>query len=226
MVTFACVWVQANVPYDVEYVRRLRRMVMRNYAFDHRFVCLTDRPGAVDECEAIAVPHPGVMPGWWSKMELFNPRNGLEGRVVYLDLDSVVVDSIEVIAHYDSSFALVPHAGTFEGRGTRRVVKKYNSSVMVMDMGPNLHRLYELWTPNHVQSLWGDQDYIGMMMPNEDVMPAGWFPRVSELADLRGANTDSALSELRSRAVKVVLSKKPKNEDAAMMHPWIKELWS
>lgn len=225
MVTFACVWVQGNVPYDAEYVKRLRSGVERLYAGKHRFVCLTDRPRELLGVETVTIrPTPGI-PGWWSKIEFFNPKNGLEGRVVCLDLDVLPVYDLESVVDYDSSFAMVPDSGSFQGRGNLKVVKRYNTSVMVFDAGPRVHMLHKLWKPDVARRLWGDQDYVGQMLPNEDVMPLMWFPRLSELTISPEATGLDAVAFLREREARVVLSKKPKNREAAESMPWFRDLW-
>lgn len=225
MVTFACVWVQGNVPYSVDYVRYLRAAVARNYSPRHRFVCLTDRASHLSDVDTVSVkPVPGI-PGWWSKVELFNKKHELSGRVVYLDLDVLVVGGLQAIADYPAEFALVPHAGTFRGTNRLKVVPRYNSSVMAWDVSDRMHRLYDLWTPNVPRRLWGDQDYIGEMFTGEDTMPIEWFPRLSELSHLNDASAEVATRCLREHGAIVVLSKKPKNDVAAQQLSWFNDLW-
>ena len=219
MITVACVWVQANVAYTAEYVAKIQSMVDRHsMSSPYKIVCLTDRPHEVPNGVApIKIkPHAGF-PGWWSKIELFNPAHKeIQGRVVYLDLDSIVMKSVEVIARFDAKFAMVPHAGTWKGRNGLRVVPKYNTSVMVWDAkDPRISKLHAMWRPHIASTLWGDQDYVGMMLPNEQTMPAEWFPRVSDV----DANPDALKDAV------VVLCKKPKNVDAAFTRPWVKENW-
>jgi hypothetical protein len=97
-VTVACVWVRGNVPYTAEYVDRLAVMARKSLG-DVRVVCLTDRPEAVpDGVDPLTIcPMPGV-PGWWAKVHLFNRHNGLTGRIVYLDLDTLIVGDMAPIA--------------------------------------------------------------------------------------------------------------------------------
>lgn len=229
MVTFACVWVRGNVPYTDTFVRALRAGVRRYYPHEHRFVCLTDT--TLEGIECIGIRANKNIPGWWSKIELFNRKHDLKGRVVYLDLDTLIVDDLTPIVEYDAPFALVPPGGTFQGRGKLKVVTRYNSSVMSFDVSDRLHRLYDLWHPEAAGRLWGDQDYIGQMLPNEATMPAEWFPRLSEVCDIARANgldpetaSGSNMSNIMPDA-RVVLSKKPKNDVAARQMKWFREAW-
>ena len=90
--TVVCVWVQGHVPYGVEYVARLASSVRRSLARPYAFVCLTDQPRRVPAgVIPIEVPSPRPLKGWWSKIELFQPGR-FTGRVLFLDLDSLIVD--------------------------------------------------------------------------------------------------------------------------------------
>ncbi len=214
MITVACVRVKANVPYGVEYVTRLQGMVARHLSQAHRFVCLTD---AVDELpvgiEGIEIPNPLPLAGWWSKMRLFDRSMPFDSRVLYLDLDTLVVNSLDPIADYASHFALIPHAGNFQPRNGLKVVQRFNSSVMVWTVRQNW-RLFDGWTPAVADRLWGDQDYLGEMCPGADTMPLEWFPRLSSIQ----AGPVPA-------GARVVLAKKPKPLEAAAKWPWVRDAW-
>lgn len=214
MLTVACVFVRGHVPFTVEYVVRLGAMVRRHLDRPHQFVCLTDHPEIIPRSiETIVIPSPGKLKGWWSKLEAFAPDR-FTGRVLYLDLDTLVVAPLDPIVDYPAVFALAPHAGTFEGKPGLRVVKRFNSSVMVWDEGSN-SRLFTNWAPSVATRLHGDQDWIGEEFPEAQAMPARWFPRISEIngGDI---NPDA----------KVILVKKPKNVEAAQRWEWFKEAWA
>lgn len=213
--TVACVWVHGHLPYPVEYVTRLHAMARRWIARPFEFVCLTDHAEQLPAgITPVPVPAPGPhVKGWWAKLELFNPANQFTGRVLYLDLDTLLVADLEPIIRFPASFALAPHAGTFDGRDGRRVVKRFNSSVMVWDGGER-HDLFLKFSPSVTQTLWGDQDWIGLQAPDAAVMPSVWFPRLSEFAW-------PAVPE----GAKVVLCKKPKNQDAAKSLKGFAEAW-
>lgn len=211
--TVAAVWVDGQVPYTVDYVVRLRAMVSRHLTRPHRFVCLTDRPDALPaDLDTIRIALPPGLFGWWAKVELFNAAHGLAGRVLYLDLDTLVVHALDPIVEYPAWFALVPPGGTFQPR-THQTIRRFNSSVMVWETG-HTRALFEAWTPAVAAALWGDQDWIGQQMPDAATMPATWFPRLSEL---RG--------QPPSPGAIVVLAKKPKNAEAAQRWPWVDQAW-
>lgn len=99
MLTVACVLRSGGI-YDAEWVRKLRDGVARNLMLPHRFVCLSD----VDvPCQRI--PLVEGWKGWWSKIELF--RFGqFVGPVLYFDLDTVIVGSLDLIAAHDHRFTM------------------------------------------------------------------------------------------------------------------------
>lgn len=209
--TVACVLVKGHVPFTAEYVVRLKSMCARSLG-EHRFVCLTDRelPGI----ETIRIQAPDGIYAWWSKLELFNPAHGFTGRMLYLDLDVLVVGDLRPAADYPASFALVPDgAPGFMPRDGRKCVHRFNSSVMTWNAGERNH-LYTEWTPKVARRLWGDQDWIGEQAPSGSAMPIEWFPRLSE-----------AKRPPWPEAAKVILCKKPKNAAASCRWKWFDEAW-
>lgn len=217
MLTVACVYVQGHVPYSPEYVFRLHQMAKRWITRPFRFVALIDgRPWIYPAgLDTKIIPKPRGMKGWWSKLELFNPANAgkLKGRILYLDLDTLIVGNLDPIIDYPAPFALAPHAGSFEGRDGLAVVKRYNSSVMVWDAG-TLDGLYRHWSWQVAHRLHGDQDWIGEQVPDAATFPTSWVPRISQLGN-----------SLPSKDAKVVLMKTPKNVQAAKRWPWVREAW-
>lgn len=214
MITVACVWVRANVPYGVEYVTRLRDMVAKHLPVEHRFVCLTDRPWQLPEgVESIPIAWPTDVFGWWAKLLLFKTGH-FDGRVLYLDLDSLIVSSLAPIMEFPSSFALIPDGGSaFQPKTHHQVVKCFNSSVMVWEAGIN-SQLADYVTPAVMHKYWGDQDVIGAEWPHANTMPLEWFPRLSAIQG--GPVPPEAI---------VVLAKKPKPEEAARRWPWVDAAW-
>jgi hypothetical protein len=218
MLTVACVWVRANVPYSAEYVLNLRGMVQRHLQRPHDFVCLTDRPEQLpSDLRTIHIKHDAHVFGWWAKMQLFNPAHEMGGRVLYLDLDSLVVSDLAPVVDFAATLAFVPDGGSFKPRTAHRVVKLFNSSVMVFDRSQVMVDGYRAYAANAtaIQGMfWGDQDYLAIAHPWAPTMPAGWFPRLSAL---NGRQPDAV--------AKVVLCKKPKNAVAAEMLPWVRKAW-
>ena len=106
MLTVACV--KAGAKYGPDYVNNLEAMVRRNISptVAGRFVCFTDDPAGISDTVEIR-PLPDGVEGWWNKLWLFAPGVFEAGeRVLYLDLDTVVVGDLDAIAAYDGPFAI------------------------------------------------------------------------------------------------------------------------
>lgn len=85
--------------YTLEWVAKLQRGVARHLTLPHRFICFSD----VDvPCERIPLLHD--WPGWWSKLEMF--RTPIDGTVLYFDLDTVIVGSLDAIASHPHTFTM------------------------------------------------------------------------------------------------------------------------
>lgn len=214
--TVACLFVRGEYAYTPEYVTRLHAMVTRWIDRPFRFVCLTDQPWLfAPPIETVAVQKlPGFAP--WTKLELFNPVRQWTGRLLYLDLDTLIVSSLAPLLDTPVDFAITADP---EGRSPRTrdsfghaIVRRFNSSVMVWDGGTQTD-LYTDWTPAVVNRLSGDQDWIGERRPKAYAWPRAWFPRISEV------------SQSLPTAAKVVLVKVPKNHLAAQQWPWVAPLW-
>ncbi|CAM9942893.1 unnamed protein product [Ectocarpus sp. 12 AP-2014] len=137
-VTVVCIrW---GPKYGPEYVERLAAGVRRNLRRDHRFVCYTDDVEALSEMPGV-VARPlgsarcGEWRGWWHKAFLFSRETTLAGRVVYIDLDTVIADSLDDIAGYAGPFAVL----SAEGMANERRPGGLNSSVMSWDAGSEVN---------------------------------------------------------------------------------------
>ncbi|RMA78666.1 glycosyltransferase [Umboniibacter marinipuniceus] len=92
------------------YVNRLYAMVRRNLTGDFRFVCFTENgTGIRDEVEVQPLPEldlpSGLPERGWRKLTVFAPGfGGLEGPTLFLDLDVVIVDSIDPFFDIEGEF--------------------------------------------------------------------------------------------------------------------------
>ena len=103
MITVACVYKLApNNGFTAEYVNRLMENVREHTTREHRFVCLTDSSEKFD-CETI--PLTDNLPRQWSKLELFKPH--FEGRVIYFDIDTIIVRNIDKLMDYTGKVAML-----------------------------------------------------------------------------------------------------------------------
>lgn len=95
MLTVACV-LKSGGEYRPEHVRTLASSVAAHLMLEHQFVCLSDLHGEGYE----VIPLLDNLPGWWSKIELFN-KDLFDGPVFYLDLDTAIIGPLDdiVIGH-------------------------------------------------------------------------------------------------------------------------------
>lgn len=94
--------VKWGTAYGPEYVNRLYAMARRHTTGPMRLICLTDnREGLRPEVEAydlpeLGVPQPQRTMGKWKKVVLWGrDLHGLSGTALFVDLDSVIVDSLD-----------------------------------------------------------------------------------------------------------------------------------
>lgn len=136
-----------------DYVNRLYDMVIRNLpdGYAGRFICFTDDPTGLHE-RIVAKSLPEGLDGWWNKLYLFSPDAFEAGeRVLYLDLDTVIVNSLDDIAAYKGEFAILRDFYRPEG---------WQSSVMAWEAG-KLDFIWQDWLASGRPKLQGgDQAWI------------------------------------------------------------------
>lgn len=120
-----------------QYVQTMRNMVARHLAQAHTVVCLRSV---------------GQQPGWWSKIELFRPGR-FSGRVVYLDLDSVVVGPLDELAEAKGIIDLATWGWAEPA---------YGSGVMVWDAGEHAE-VFERFDAGVPLRFRGDQDWLAAL---------------------------------------------------------------
>lgn len=145
-----------------EYVAKLIDGVRRNMPKDIVLscVCITD--------DAKTLP-PGVLakdvtfgpPSWWQKLLLFKPGMFAPGtRVLYFDLDTIILGDLRDFAEYRGDFACIKDP--FQNHA-------FSSALMAWEAGKY----------DHVWTMWdqagrpqfdprGDQQWIGQMVPEKD----------------------------------------------------------
>lgn len=127
----ACV--RSGERYGIEYVERLAKMVKRHLPLEHTFVCLTDQPDRCDGVDFLDMSFT-KLPGWWMKMALFRSAWRYDRRVLFFDLDTVVIGDITMLAQLDVRFGIsLNFARAF---GATSWPCNYASSTMVL--GPDL----------------------------------------------------------------------------------------
>jgi hypothetical protein len=157
--------------YDWRYVERLRSMLRRHADPNITLHVFTEPTRTVpsDYCRHDLRPWDqvhGPRQAWWYKMQMFDPRHGL-GRVIYLDLDVVLVGDCSWLAGLDSAYFWAPRDFRYLWRPS---CQQINSSVMVWDNAafPEIWRGFAAQDIAYVMRRFkGDQDYIYSSLPQD-----------------------------------------------------------
>jgi len=171
--------------YSAEYVNKLHAMVKRNLTVDYEFVCFTENPNnlnpgvVVKDLELLA----GIE-GWWYKPIFFNPDLGLNGTILFLDLDMIVFRNM------DRLFSYMPGEFIIIRDFNRHVVgdsyDKFNSSIFRLETGQHSHVYHDYMADKQSISrrFQGDQDWLRYAIknnykywPNEWIQSYKWEMR-------------------------------------------------
>jgi len=130
-------------------------MVARNLTLEHSFQCITEQ--AIPGIDCILRRHD--WPAWWSKIELFRP--GMTGPFFYLDLDMLVIRSLDWIGGYlEKSFCAVENWGSRTREGPL-YEDELSSAMMIWSGNGATDRIYNNFSEADIRRLHphGDQTY-------------------------------------------------------------------
>lgn len=197
--------------YHADYVNKLANMVRRNSRLHiPRFVCITDDPTGVYETTIPAIRH-DYLSGWWHKVALFGGYKFDTERLVYFDLDTIIVDNIDFIYEYDGDFAILEdfYYPKRQGSAVLSIKKGYGGEIWdKFVLNPMLA----------LQSGPGDQDWIERANSRHADRWQHRFPGkfVSYKVHCQ--------SGIPAGAAVVCFHGRPKNEDVTDTW-WVKEHW-
>lgn len=117
-----------------EYIGKLRAGVARHLKAQHEFVCLHPADG---------------LPGWFKKLVVFEPGR-FSGRVLYLDLDTVIVGELDELVKHKGAVHLA------DWGWSRNVAF---GGCWVWDAGERDH-LWNDFTPEVAQQFSDDQEWM------------------------------------------------------------------
>lgn len=99
--------------FSSEYVNKLYGMVSRNLSLPFRFICFTENNNGIrDEIEIQNLPDLNLPPDaperGWRKLTVFKKNFGdLKGKTLFLDLDIVIVGSLDKFFTYPGEFLII-----------------------------------------------------------------------------------------------------------------------
>lgn len=147
MITVVCVEWGNYLGRAQEYIDKLRAAVARNLLSRHEFVALRlDEPGD----RSRITDHGSRFTGWFQKLEIFRP--GLfAGRVMYLDLDSVIVGGLDPLIYRKGAVHL-------KDWGWLRNV--HAGGLLVWDAELEGRRIWEAWDDSVPERFDNDQEWL------------------------------------------------------------------
>ena len=99
--------------YPADYVNKLYGMVRRNVSGPLRFVCMTDDASGVRAeveclpCPTVDLPPPYNNTGWRKLVLWKQALPGMEGDWLFLDLDAIVLDSLDPFFDFEPAVSFV-----------------------------------------------------------------------------------------------------------------------
>ena len=144
--------------YGVEYVNRLYSMCKRNSNVPFNFACITENTKGMSP-EIVHIPLPSYnLSGWWFKPWVLSKELPLDGNILFLDLDLVIIKNIDNLwIHEPEKFCiirdfnryLIPTWPRFNSSAFRFQSKKY--SYVWDNLVNNL---------DQIKKFHGDQDWL------------------------------------------------------------------
>ena len=162
--------------YSPEYVNKLYSMVKRNLTIPFEFVCFTENAENIDaEIIVKELPLSPKVTGWWYKPYFFSPNLGLNGTILFLDLDIIIFRNIDkLFTHKPGQFLIIRDFN-------RHVIKnyqKFNSSVFRLTSGQHSD-VYTKFIKDPAivtRRFHGDQDWIReTIKTNYEFWPDDWI---------------------------------------------------
>jgi hypothetical protein len=152
--------------YGPDYVNKLHNMVARHLHRPYRFICLTDDAVGIDPAiEVKPIPMVGFDEfdqrkpwsfghGWLKLTSFADPLYDLKGRTLFLDLDIVIVDSLDPFFEEKGEFIVIKEWDKRDGTG--------NTSAYIYTIGAHTDALDHLKNgyPASIADVRNEQEFI------------------------------------------------------------------
>lgn len=93
--------------FDAGYVNKLYYGVKRNTTVPFTFHCFTENGGGLNpDIKTHPLPYDNIE-GWWYKLYLFSDEIDIEGRVLYIDLDTLITGNIDHYLEHNKGFVVL-----------------------------------------------------------------------------------------------------------------------
>lgn len=206
---FNFVCVKYGDKYSAEYVNNLYLGIKKHFSLPFTLHCITDDPtGIYVEVKKHILPDE-KLDGWWWKVSLFNPSfyPDLQGEVLYLDLDVVIVDSITPF------ISLVRNADLLTMKDPWH--NTMNSSVMRWNRS-ELGWVWERFKQTDYTKYAGDQNFLNEVVVNKSYFPDEW---------ILGWKAHGKERVIEKQPKIVIFNGKPDPHELVKEVGWIAENW-
>lgn len=159
-----------GVKYSADYVNKLYRAVARHLSLPHRFICLTDDPAGIDAgveifpLPSMPVDISGPERGWTKILTFSETLYDLQGKCLFLDLDLIILDSIDEFFTLDGDVLIIRDWLKHDGTG--------NSSIYRFEVGKHTYVLEEFikqW-PALKQEYRNEQEFISAILLQKNTL--------------------------------------------------------
>jgi hypothetical protein len=173
-----------------------------------------DQEFELKNCTCIPTPNK-EWPGWWTKMNLFNPEMEQYRPFLYLDLDTAVVGDISELL--DRNCVDFIGLEDFYNKG------KWASGMMWLPMqNEEIRRIWNEWIKGSeelIKKFRGDQNFIS----NFTLLNRYWQDKTNKICSFKVRNKDrSWLQEIPEDVSVVCFHGQPRIKDAISV-PWVRE---
>lgn len=202
-------------------VARLKESVSKHIDREYDFYCLTNCSGAVP-AKKLRLKHP-EWPGWWAKVELHRPDLPVQGRTLYMDLDSHAVRSLQPILDYPGDLVMFPTPIPEEKWSHLRKMKwvpRYQAATMLFD--PGCAPMQLVWrrfikNPTGWMARYrSEQDVMGAWIPDQPMFPRKWMLKLETVRKLNRVNDET-----------IIVTGQPPDglfKDIKQKLPWLEEM--
>ena len=216
--------------YPAYHVNRLYTGVKRNMTRPFRFICFTEDPsGLVPGIEALPLPQIDLPEPFtwtpWRKLSVWqSPLAGLEGDVLFLDVDLLVTGPLDEMFDYAPGKYCVIENWTQPGQ------RIGNTSVFRFRAGAHTE-VYDRFAADP-QAVLGEhrieQQYISTLIPEQTFWPRAWCQSFKHTIVPKFPMNWLKAPELPQDAKMVVFTGRPDIDEAAVGRwpaPWYKKFY-
>lgn len=210
--------------YSAEYVNKLYNSVKRNTTHKFEFTCFTeDTTDVMEHITCRPLPYTELH-GWWHKLYFFCPELGITDRILYLDLDTVIVKNIDEFFEYNGDFAIL--RDFFRTRNNPNCLE-YGSAIMSWqpNWGTFIWDHFRSNSAQNMQTGGGDQKYLMSIVSHEKVTYWQDYLKRSRVVSYKAHVRDEPpTEEVPDNASIICFHGAPRPHEVRDLH-WMKQHW-